>query len=97
MAPERTWFEMADIRRRRLANAVWIPLRQSETLASEGDEHRPGYVEDLLCVGTIAFPVDSRGIGDRLGWSDLGHPNAAPYAFREGGVQARGGLPAPRS
>ncbi|WP_285404280.1 hypothetical protein [Luteibacter sp. ME-Dv--P-043b] len=78
---------MADIRRRRLANAVWIPLRQSETLSSVGEEPLPGYAEDLLCIGTIAFPADNRGVGNRLGWSDLGHPTAAPYAFREGGYK----------
>lgn len=67
-----------------MANAVWIPLRQSETLSSVGEEFLPGYAEDLLCVGSIAFPTADRGIGERLGWGDLGHPTAAPYAFGEG-------------
>lgn len=84
MAPNRTWFEMADVRRRRFSTSVWIPLRQSETLTSEGRVNEPGHAEELLCVGSIAVPLASREIGERLGWHDLGHPRTAPYAFEDG-------------
>jgi hypothetical protein len=83
--PDSQWFEMLDIRRRRLANAVWIPLRQSEALSNHGEQGKVGECEEFLGVGSVAFHVEHRNIGESLGWSDIGIGHEAmPYAFKDG-------------
>jgi hypothetical protein len=78
------WFEMPELRRRRLATAVWIPLRASETVDSEGQYGQPNSHEEIFCVGSIAFPPASRPLAETLGWHDLSLMHSGgPYAFRD--------------
>lgn len=83
--PLQQWFEMEEVRRRRLAKAVWIPLRQSETVDKKGDYKTVGSREDVICVGSVAVAKDFRAIGDTLGWMDIGliH-DPGPFAFADG-------------
>jgi hypothetical protein len=77
--PAAQWFEMSEVRRKRLAAAVWIPLRQAETTF-----HKGGH-EETVCAGSVAFYPKHRGIGERVGWSDIGLGHTAePYAFKDG-------------
>ncbi len=66
------WFEMGDVRRRKFANAVWVPLHLNETLMEVGEHGRLGSVHEITCVGSVAIPVDRRAEAERLGWSDVG-------------------------
>ncbi|VVN91999.1 hypothetical protein PS691_01941 [Pseudomonas fluorescens] len=66
------WFQMADVRRRRLAAGIWIPLRQCETLAERGMYGQPGYFSESLSVGSLAVHAGQRAIGERLSWDDIG-------------------------
>src|SRR3954469_14263121 len=68
---EQTWFEMADIRRRRFDNAVWIPLRASQTTRS-GKYGYVGFNEEFFGAGSIAIPLRKRSVGEQLTWHDLG-------------------------
>lgn len=47
-------------RRRRLAKAVWIPLRQSETVDKQGDYKPVGSREDVICIGSVAIAKSYR-------------------------------------
>jgi hypothetical protein len=81
---DQQWFEMPDLRRRRFATAVWIPLRASETVDSEGQYGQPDSHEELFCAGSVAFPPTSRLLAERLGWSDLGLMHSGgPCAFKD--------------
>jgi hypothetical protein len=83
------WFEMEEVRRRKLANSVWIPLRQAETVKSAGDSRTIGSFEELVCAGSVAISVEHRKIGDSLGWSDIGLMHEpAPFAFSDGRYKA---------
>ncbi len=85
--PPQSWFEMADLRRRWFANAVWVPLRAIES-QEQGTYGRPGYTGETLAVGSVAFPLDKRDEAEKLGWVDIGiSHNGGPYAFREGGYK----------
>jgi hypothetical protein len=71
------WFEMMELRRRKFADAVWIPLRAVVTLP-EGEG-----IEELVFCGSVAFPPDKRAKAEELGWSHLGAGRqTGPYAFR---------------
>lgn len=79
------WFEMADLRRRRFATAVWVPLRVSETTILAGKTGRPGNKEECLCVGCIGVPLGRKLEAEELEWMDIGVCNEGmPYAFRDG-------------
>ncbi len=85
MIADRTWFEMAEVRRKRVATSVWIPLRQAETVVIAGEKGKGDYQEEVICAGSIAFPPNNRELAERLGWSDLGPSSRPmPYAFDDG-------------
>lgn len=69
---EQTWFEMADIRRRHFASAVWLSLRAAETTEHLGTYAEIGYREVFFGSGSAAFPIDQREAVEKLGWSDIG-------------------------
>ena len=66
------WFEMKEVRKRRFANAVWIPLRVSETIIKEGEYGYPGYREEFFGLGSLAVPFDRREAAQKLSWSEIG-------------------------
>lgn len=79
------WFEMADARRRRWSNSVWIPLRQAEWLSQRGEDHQLGFIGEFLATGSIAFPPKNRELAEKLGWTDLGLMHTPrPFAFDDG-------------
>ena len=66
------WFEMKEFRKRRVADAVWIPLRAVETIIKEGEYGYPGYQHEFFGLGSLAVPLTSRDAAKKLGWSDIG-------------------------
>lgn len=81
----REWFEMPDLRRRRFATAVWVPLRLSETVWKTGDYSAEGSAEEIIAANGIAFPPANRARAEALDWSriGIGH-NGGPYAYQDG-------------
>jgi hypothetical protein len=69
---EADWFEMKDIRRRRIADAVWIPLRSVETITKVGKYGYLGYRHEFFGSGSLAVPLARRDAAKKLGWSDIG-------------------------
>lgn len=69
---DQSWFEMAAIRRRRLANAVWIPLRVAEWIEEVGRIGCDGYRKEFFGLGSLAVPLGNRTEAGRLGWSEIG-------------------------
>jgi hypothetical protein len=81
---EHAWFEMAAIRRRRLADAVWIPLRVSEYIEKEGIYGYEGYKQEFFGLGTVAVSFNKREEIGKLGWSELGlGHNQESYATKD--------------
>jgi hypothetical protein len=69
---DKTWFEMKDVRKRRLIDAVWIPLRLAEHVSQEGEFGYAGYIDEFFGLGSVAFPMDRREDTKKLRWSDIG-------------------------
>lgn len=70
---DQKWFEMSEVRRRELANAVWIPLRAILMIEEIGNNGYAGYKSDFYGVGTLAIPTDGRlEAAEKLGWFDVG-------------------------
>lgn len=66
------WFEMADIRRRKLNSSVWIPLRAIHELEKRGQYGYLGYRKEFFGIGTVAVPIDQKDALSKLGWEDIG-------------------------
>jgi hypothetical protein len=69
---EQKWFEMPEVRRRKLANAVWIPLRAIHRIEEIGDDWHAGYKSEFYGVGTLAIPTENKREAEELGWTDVG-------------------------
>ncbi|RWX35237.1 hypothetical protein [Rhizobium leguminosarum] len=63
-------FDFADIRKRLLSKAVWVPLRASE-IVSDGEPGRAGWKEEFFGLGSVAIPVAKRGQAEKIGWQEL--------------------------
>src|SRR5271165_4308366 len=68
---EKSWFDLKEIRKRRLADAVWIPLRASELVEKTGTYGYPGFKEEFFGLGSVAIPVERREEAEKLGWIEL--------------------------
>jgi hypothetical protein len=67
-----SWFQMADVRRKSLDNAVWIPLRSIDKVASSGQAGTLGFEEEFFGAGSIAVPLTHRAEAEALGWDQVG-------------------------
>ncbi len=66
------WFEMHDLKRRKLNSSVWIPLRSAKEIRNTVRFGYVGYQEEFLGHGSIVAPIDKKGIAYKYGWNDIG-------------------------
>lgn len=72
MPIEQAWFEMAEIRKRRITNAVWVPLRAINTIKKTGNLGYVGFCEEFSGAGSLAVPIENKDEVRKLGWDDIG-------------------------
>jgi hypothetical protein len=80
---EKTWFEFREVRKRRLGDAVWIPLWASEYLRDEGKFGYVGYIKEYFGLGSVAIPLARRAKGQELHWSELGGHSQGIWATKD--------------
>ena len=80
----RIWFEMREVRRRKLAEAVWIPLRASNYIEQIGHYGHIGYRKEFYGIGTLAVPIRKKQEADKLGWRDIGIASQHSGDVRDG-------------
>jgi hypothetical protein len=78
------WFEMPDVRRRKLNKAVWIPLRAAQILESEGKCGYLDYRQEFFGAGSVAVPLDKKTSAETLGWMDVGLAHSHCGGIEEG-------------
>jgi len=66
------WFEMPEVRRRKLASAVWIPLRANNRIRENGEDGHAGYELEYYGVGTLAVPIELKPKVEKLSSGDVG-------------------------
>jgi hypothetical protein len=71
LAMNQEWFEMHDVRQRRLNTAVWIPLRASRS-ASSGESGKLGHKDEFFGATSIAVPVHQKAQAETLDWMSIG-------------------------
>lgn len=82
-APAQSWFEMADLRKRRFANAVWVPLQSSEKIVEQGEYGKPGWREEYLLAYSTAFAPNKRAEAELLDLHSFRHERV-PHAYGNG-------------
>ena len=72
------WFEMPDVKRRKLDDSVWVPLRSTQEVERGGEYGHAGFNSEFFGVGTLAVPLKNRSTAEELGWMDIGisHPHS---------------------
>lgn len=79
------WFEMSDVRRRRYANVVWIPLRLSETIIHQGEDNKLNSKCEIIGVNCVAIPIEHKEDCNGLNWTSVGLMHeGGPFAFSDG-------------
>jgi len=66
------WFEMRDVRRKKFAESVWVPLRLAHKIESLGKYGFVGYKDEFSGAGSLALPISRRDDAIKLGWNDIG-------------------------
>lgn len=83
------WFELTDLRRRRFADSVWIPLRASFT-QKRGAYGQLGYTSTFTGICSLAVPLSMRKRAP-LDWNDIGlihdqRPYATQHSYKPADV-----------
>lgn len=81
---KQAWFELQDVRRRKLEGSVWIPLRAVHNIAADGKYGHPGYVEEFFGAGSIAVHREYRDEAQNLGWMTIGISHQHRGYFQDG-------------
>jgi len=80
-----SWFEMQDLRKRKLNNSVWVPLRAQKSTRKNSDYRKEGYQEEIAGHGSLMIPVDKKDITNDLSWTDIGisHLQGLNFLYKE--------------
>lgn len=69
---DHSWFEMQDLRKRKLDSSVWVSLRSQKSVQNDIAYGKNGYTEDFTGHGTLMISVDQKESAEQLSWSDVG-------------------------
>lgn len=72
MEINQTWFEMLDLRKRKLDNTVWIPLRSEKSIRNNDKYGFVGYQEEFIGSGSLMIPKNMKSSSKNLDWMDIG-------------------------
>lgn len=67
-----SWFEMQDLRKRKLDNSVWVPLRAEKSIRNDVGYGKIGYQEEFIGHGCLMIPIDKKDVTEKLNWIDIG-------------------------
>ncbi len=78
------WFEMLDLRKRKLDKSVWVPLRAEKSVPNDIKHGKVGYTEEFIGHGSIMIPVDKKHETVNLTWNDIGISHAHCFNYLHG-------------
>jgi hypothetical protein len=76
-----SWFEMEDLRKRKLDTSVWVPLRVSKSIKNDVDYGKVGFQDEFTGHGCLMVPIDKKNASEKLSWSDIGISNSQGLNF----------------
>ncbi len=78
------WFEMQDLRKKKLDKSVWIPLRSQKSIRNQIQYGKVGYLEEFLGHGSLMISVDKKEVTENLSWTDIGISHLQGLNFLSG-------------
>ncbi len=72
MSQNQQWFEMTNLRKRKLDKTVWISLRSEKSIKGSIQYGYEGYNEEFLGAGSLMIPLSKKDSSEKLGWWDIG-------------------------
>ncbi|MDR3058208.1 MAG: hypothetical protein LBU84_08720, partial [Prevotella sp.] len=69
---DQSWFEMQDLRKRKLDNSVWVPLRANNAIRNTIRYGFVDYIEEYVGHGSLMMPIDKKSFAEKLDWDDIG-------------------------
>ena len=78
-----SWFEMQDLKKRKLDKSVWVPLRSEKSIKNNVDYGKIGFQEEFIGHGSLMLPINKKNEAEKLNWSDIGisHSQGLNYVF----------------
>lgn len=75
------WFEMQDLRKRKLNNSVWVPLRAEKSIRNDIGIGQIGYIKEFIGHGSLMIPIDKKPMTESLDWNNIGisHTHSLNY------------------
>lgn len=79
-----SWFEMQDLRKRKLDKSVWVPLRAEKSIRKDIYYGKIGYTEEFIGHGSLMIPVTENSVITDLTWNDVGISHAHCFNYLHG-------------
>ena len=79
-----TWFEMRDLRNRKLDKSVWVSIRADKIIRNNIKYGRSGYLEEFIGYGSLMIPIDKKFLTNKLNWDDIGIQHAHSFNYLHG-------------
>lgn len=84
MSLDQSWFEILDLRQRKLDLSVWIPLRSEKSIENSEKRNFGGYEEEFLGAGSLMLPRSRKVDSKKLNWMDIGISRFHDSSVRDG-------------
>ncbi|NOZ46373.1 MAG: hypothetical protein GXO79_06285 [Chlorobi bacterium] len=78
------WFEMKDLKKRKLDKSVWIPLRSEKSIRNKVEFGEVGYIDEFIGHGTLMLPVSKKPMTKDLDWMDVGISHSHSFNYLHG-------------
>lgn len=78
-----SWFEMRDLRKRKLDKSVWVPLRAEKEIRNSVQFGFIDYSEEFIGYGSIMVPIDKQSFTEQLDWTDVGISHTHSCSFHD--------------
>lgn len=78
------WFELEDLRRRKFARALWVPVYGTLHPIKKGKYPEIGHVEETLAVGSAVIYEDKREFAENLDWYHWSLDQTTPHLQDDG-------------
>jgi hypothetical protein len=79
-----SWFEMQDLRKRKLDSSVWVPLRAEKSIKNDTGFGKIGFQQEFTGHGSLMIPLDKKAVTENLDWSDIGISDTNGSNFWDG-------------
>ncbi|PTT76085.1 MULTISPECIES: hypothetical protein [unclassified Chryseobacterium] len=83
MKINKDWFEMQDLRKRKLNTSSWVPLRTEKQVRNSTQSGYADFFEEFTGAGSLMVPMNQEKLKEKLQWMDIGIINNQRSLLRD--------------